>query len=79
MSYHPFMHQTTISGTVDHTAFFQGERKRRLDRNKITDQGSVQQSRLSSQFALQCCNLLHLLNTKKNIPFHLNLNFNLQF
>lgn len=38
--------QTTISGTVDHTAFFQGERKRRLDRNKITDQLLVRLERL---------------------------------
>ena len=31
--------RATISGAVDHTAFFQGERKKRLDRNKITEQG----------------------------------------
>ena len=43
------------------------------------EQGSVQQSRLSSQFAFQCRNLLQLLNTRKNIPLHLNLRFNLQF
>ena len=35
------------------------------------DQGSVQQSRLSSQY--QCCNLPQLSNTQKNVPFHLNL------
>ena len=42
-------------------------------------QGSVQQSRLSSQFASQCCNLQQLLSTPKSLPFHLNLHFNLQF
>ena len=31
------------------------------------DQGSVQQSRLSSEFAFQCCNLLQLLNTQKKM------------
>ena len=41
----------------------------------FTLQVSVQQSRLSSQFVFQCCNLL---NIQKNLPFHLNLNFNLQ-
>ena len=44
-----------------------------------TDQGSVQQSRLSSQFVFQCCNLPQLMNFQKNVPFHVNLNFNLQF
>ena len=42
-------------------------------------QGSVQRSRLPSQFAFQCCNLPQLLNTQKNVPLHLNLHFNLQF
>ena len=46
---------------------------------ELTDQGSVQQFRLSSQFWFQCCNLPQLLYTQKNVPFHLNLNFNLQF
>ena len=40
------LHQATISGTVDHTAFFQGERKRRLDRNKVTEQLLVRLERL---------------------------------
>ena len=43
------------------------------------EQGSVQQSRLSSQFVFQCCYLLQLLNTQKNVPFNLNLHFDLQF
>ena len=42
-------------------------------------QGSVQQSRLSSQFAFQRCHLPQLLSVKKNVPFHLNSHFNLQF
>ena len=42
-------------------------------------QGSVQQSPLSSQFAFRCCNLPQLLNTQKNVPFHLNLHLNPQF
>ena len=42
-------------------------------------QGSVQQSRLPSQFAFQCCNLPQPLNTQKNVPFHINLHFNLPF
>ena len=42
-------------------------------------QGSVQQSRLVSQFVFQCCNLPQLCNTQKNVQFHLNLHFNLQF
>ena len=41
--------------------------------------GSVQQSRLSSQFPFQGCNLLQLLNTLKNVEFHLNWHFNLHF
>ena len=32
-------------------------------------QGSVQQSRLSSQFALHCCNLRQLLDTQKSVHF----------
>ena len=32
-----------------------------------------QQSRLSSQFAFQYCNLPQLLNNQKNVPFHLKL------
>ena len=39
------------------------------------DMGSVQQSRLSSQFAFHCCNLQQLLNTQKNVPFHLSFAF----
>ena len=49
---------------------------------KVDDsQGSVQWSRLSSQFAFQCCNLSQLLNTQKSVPFHLNMHkhFNFQF
>ena len=42
-------------------------------------QESVQQSRLSSQFAFQCRNLPQLLNTQKNVQFHLNLHFKLKF
>ena len=42
-------------------------------------QGSVQQSRLSSQFEFQCFNFPQQLNTRKNVSFHLNLNVNLQF
>ena len=42
-------------------------------------QGSVQQSRLSSQYVFQCCNLPQLLNAQKNVPFGLKLYFNLQF
>ena len=42
-------------------------------------QESVQQSHLSSQFLFQWCNLLQLLNTQKNVPFHLNLHLNLTF
>ena len=42
-------------------------------------QGSAQLSRLSSQFAFHCRNLPQLLNTYKNVPFHLNLHINLQF
>ena len=42
-------------------------------------QGSVQQSCLSSQFVFQCCNLSQLLNTQRNVEFHLNLHFNLPF
>ena len=41
--------------------------------------GSVHQSRLPSQFAFQCFNFPQLLNTQKNVLFHLNLHFNLQF
>ena len=42
-------------------------------------QGSDQQSRLSSQFAFKCCNVLQLLlNTQENVQFHLNLHFNIQ-
>ena len=40
-----------------------------------SDLGSVQQSRLSSQFEFQCCNLL---NTQKTGPFYLNLHFNFE-
>ena len=44
----------------------------------LANQGSgQQQSRLSSQIYFQCCNLLQLLNTQKNMPFHLNLHFDL--
>ena len=35
-----------------------------LGQAKTVIQGSVQQSRLSSQFAFQCCNLPQLLNTQ---------------
>ena len=42
-------------------------------------QGSVQQWCLSSQFVFQCFNLLLLMNTRKNILFHLHLHFNLPF
>ena len=42
-------------------------------------QGSVRQSRLLSKFAFQRCILPQLLNTQKNVTFHLNLHFNLQF
>ena len=42
-------------------------------------QGSVQQSRLSSQFVFQCWNLPQLLNTQKNVQFHLILHINVQF
>ena len=42
-------------------------------------QGSVQQSCLPSQLAFQSCNVPQLLNTKKNVQFHINLYFNLQF
>ena len=38
--------QASISGAVDHTAFFQVERKKRLDRNKVTDQLLVRLERL---------------------------------
>ena len=41
--------------------------------------GSVLQSRLPSKLAFQCCKLPQLLNTQQNVPFHLNLHFNLQF
>ena len=51
---------------------WQGNRRR-------PPQESVQQSRPSSQLAFQCCNLPPLLNTPKNVPFQLNLNFNLLF
>ena len=34
-----------------------------------TDQGSVQQSRLSSQFVFQCCNLQQQLNIQKMYNF----------
>ena len=44
----------------------------------IEVQGRVQQSRLSCQFAFQCCNLPQLLEHSKNVPFHMNLHFNLQ-
>ena len=53
------------------------EAKSAEDKNGV--QGSVQQSRLSSHFALQCCNLPQLLTTQLNLQFHLNLHFNLQF
>ena len=43
------------------------------------EQGSVQQSRLSSQFAFQCRNLPQLSNTQKYVQFHLNLHFKLKF
>ena len=36
-----------------------------------------QQSRLSSQFAFQCCNFRKELYTHKHLKFHLNLHFNL--
>ena len=39
----------------------------------------VQQSRLSSQFAFQCCDLPQLLNTEKNVPFSLNLQLIFKF
>ena len=45
----------------------------------IVAMGSVQQSRLSSQFEFHCCNFPQLLDTQKNVQFHLNLHFNLQF
>ena len=35
-----------------------------LGQAKTVIQGSVQQSRLSSQFVFQCCNFLQLLNTQ---------------
>ena len=47
-------------------------------RNNLFGPGSVQQSRLPSQFAFQRCNLPQLLNTRKNLPFHHNLHVNLQ-
>ena len=37
------------------------------------EQGSVQKSCHSFQFAFQCCKLTQLLNTQKNVLFHLNL------
>ena len=40
---------------------------------------SVQQCHLSSNFAIQCCNLPQLLYTRKNVSFHLNLHLNIQF
>ena len=42
------------------------------------EQGRVQQSRLSSQFALQFSTLPQLSNTNKNVPFHINFHFSLQ-
>ena len=51
-----------------------------LEKNEFgeskADLGSVQP--LSSQFAFQCCNLPQLLNTQKNLPFHLSLHINLE-
>ena len=47
--------------------------------NITFDPGSAQQFCLSSQFVFQCCYLLQLLNTQKNVPFNLNLHFDLQF
>ena len=44
----------------------------------FADLGSVQQSHLSSQFAFQYRNLPQLLNTQKNVTFHLNLPINIQ-
>ena len=41
------------------------------------DQGSVQQSRLSSQFAFQPRNFSQLFNTQKNVPFCISI-FNLE-
>ena len=54
-------------------------RKTDIDEMILLEQESVQQSRLSSQFAYQCCNLPQLSNTPKNVPFHLNLHCNLNF
>ena len=45
----------------------------------VGDQGRVQQSPFSSQFEFQRCNLPQMLNTQENVPFHISLNFNLQF
>ena len=50
-----------------------------MGRENMVDLGSVQQSRLSSQFAFHCCNLPQLLNPQNNVLFHLNLHFNLHF
>ena len=51
-----------------------GKMTAKLERAEINP-GSVQQSRLSSQFEFQCCNLL---NTQKTGPFYLNLHFNFE-
>ena len=40
-------------------------------RSEWFNQGSVPQSRLSSQFAFQCCNVMQLLNSPQRIPFYL--------
>ena len=52
---------------------------KRVRQELVAGLGSVEQSNLSYQFAFQCCNVLQLLNTRKNVPLHLNLHFNLQF
>ena len=73
----------TVKGLTEARAFYDGAAYSppfgKEFHLKMLELGSVQQSRLSSQFSFQCCNLPQLLNTLKNVPCHLNLHINLQF
>ena len=58
----------------------ENDKKKKNSKGLQRSQASVQQSpRLSSKFVFPCCTLPQLLNTQKNVPYHLNLHINLQF